>query len=291
MLQETHSTLNDEKNWRKQWRGKLFFSHGTSNSTGVLVGFREGLDYSLNKEVKDNNGRILILDVEIQGKPYLIINLYADNDQAGQLVTLAKLESLLESFDINEERKIILRGDFNIIFDTQLDADGGSPCLKVGTIQKLRDIISEYDLCDIFRVRNPDLRKFSWRQKTPLIQRRLGYIFISSELQEDVSEININPSIGSDHSILHLKISLNKHANRGRGYWKFNNYLLEDKSFVEKNKSHIQDVIQETFDLPDPRVKWVFLKYKIRFLLEFMQKKKQLFGEQEGHILKKRSNR
>ena len=38
MLQETHSTLNDEKNWRKQWRGKLFFSHGTSNSTGVLGG-------------------------------------------------------------------------------------------------------------------------------------------------------------------------------------------------------------------------------------------------------------
>ena len=291
MLQETHSTLNDEKNWHKQWRSKLFFSQGTSNSTGVLVGFRDGLDYSVNKEVKDNNGRILILDVEIQGKPYLIINLYADNDQAGQLVTLAKLESLLESFDINEERKIILEGDFNIIFDTHLDEDVGSPCLKVGTIQKLMDIISEYDLCDIFRVRNPDLRRFSWRQKTPLIQRRLDYIFISSELQEDVSEININPSIGSDHSILHLNISLNKYVNRGRGYWKFNNSLLEDKRFVEKIKSHIQDVIQETFDLPDPRVKWEFLKYKYVFLLEFMQKTKQLFGEQEGHILKKRSNR
>ena len=98
MLQETHSTPNDEKNWHKQWRGKLFFSHGTINS--VLVGFREGLDYSVNKEVKDNNGRILILDEKIQGKPYLIINLYANNDQAGQLVTLAKLENLLESFDI-----------------------------------------------------------------------------------------------------------------------------------------------------------------------------------------------
>ena len=277
MFQETHSTLKDEKNWRKQWRGKLFFIHGTSNSTGVLVGFREGLYYSVNKEVKDNNGRILILDVEIQGKPYLIINLYADNDQAGQLVTLAKLESLLESFDINEERKIILGADFNIIFDTQLDADGGSPCLKVGTIQKLMDIISEYDLCDIFRVRNPDLPRFSWRQKTPFIQRRLDYIFISSELQEDVSEININPSIGSDHSILHLNISLNKHANRGRGYWKFNNSLLEDKSFVEKIKSHIQDVIQETFDLPDPRVKWEFLKYKIRFFVRIYAKEKAAF--------------
>ena len=151
-------------------------------------------------------------------KPYLIISLYADNDQAGQLVTLPKLESLSESFDIKEECKIILGGDFNIIFDKRLDADGESPCLKVGTIQILMDIILEYDLCDIFRVRNPKLRRFSWRQKTPLTQRRLDHIFISSELQGDVSEINVNPSIGSDHSILHLNISLSKHANGGIGY-------------------------------------------------------------------------
>ena len=277
MLQETHSTPNDEKNWRKQWRGNLFFSHGTGNSTGILMGFREGLDYSVNKVVKDNNGRILILDVEIQGNPYLIINLYADNDQAGQLVTLAQLESLLESFDIKEKCKIILGGDFNIIFDKRLDADGGSPCLKVGTIQKLMDIMSECDLCDIFRVHNPELRRFSWKQKTPFIQRRLDYIFISSELQEDVSEININPSIGSDHSILHLNISLSKHANMGRGYWKFNNSLLEDTIFVEKIKSHIQDVIQETFDLSDPRVKWEFLKYKVRFFVRIYAKEKAAF--------------
>ena len=73
VLQETRGTPNDEKNWRKQWRGKLFFSHGKSNSTGVLMGFREGLEYSVNKEANDNNGRILILDVAIQGKPYLTL--------------------------------------------------------------------------------------------------------------------------------------------------------------------------------------------------------------------------
>ena len=60
MLQEAHSTPVDEENWRKQWRGKLFFIHGTSNSTGDLVGFREDLGYSVNKEIIDNNDRILI---------------------------------------------------------------------------------------------------------------------------------------------------------------------------------------------------------------------------------------
>ena len=100
------------------------------------------------------------------------------------------LESLLESFDIKEECKIILGGDFNIIFDKRLDADGIS-LSQSRNHPKINGIMSEYDLCDIFRVRNPELRRFSWRQKTPLIQRRFDYIFISSELQEDVSEINI----------------------------------------------------------------------------------------------------
>ena len=94
--------------------------------------------------------------------------------------------------------------------------------------------MSEFDLCGIFRVHNPELHRFSLRQKSLLIQQHLDYFLVSSELQEDVSKININPSIGSDHSILYLNISLSKHANRGRGYWKFNNSILEDTIFVEK---------------------------------------------------------
>ena len=62
-----------------------------------------------------------------------------------------------------------------------------------------------------------------------------------------------------------------------RGYWKFNNSLLEDTIFVEKIKSHIQDVIQETFDLSAPRVKWEFLKNKIRFFVRIYAKEKAAF--------------
>ena len=46
---------------------------------------------------------------------------------------------------------------------------------------------------------------------------------------------------------------------------------------MEKIKSHIQDVMQETFDLSDPRVKWEFLKYKIRFFVRIYAKEKAAF--------------
>ena len=68
MLQETHSTALVEQKWRNQWRGKMFFSHGTSNSTGVLICITEDLDCKVNNELHDKNGRILIIDTEIQKK-------------------------------------------------------------------------------------------------------------------------------------------------------------------------------------------------------------------------------
>ena len=48
---------------------------------------------------------------------------------------------------------------------------------------------------------------------------------------------------------------------------------------MEKIKSHIQDVIQETFDLLDPRVKWEFLKYKIRFFVRIRRARRSHLEE------------
>ena len=55
MLQETHSTALVEQKWRNQWRGKMFFSHDTSNSTGVLICITEDLDWKVNNELHHYN--------------------------------------------------------------------------------------------------------------------------------------------------------------------------------------------------------------------------------------------
>ena len=37
------------------------FSHGSNDSRGVLIAFREGPHFSAEKEMKDSKGRILML--------------------------------------------------------------------------------------------------------------------------------------------------------------------------------------------------------------------------------------
>ena len=111
MLQESHGTALVEQKWRNQWRSKMFFSHGTNSSTGVLICIREDLDCKVNNELHDKNGRLLVCDIEIQSEHYLIINYCDNNDQHGQLETFSVLESLFDKINFELDTKIILGGD------------------------------------------------------------------------------------------------------------------------------------------------------------------------------------
>ena len=56
-------------------------------------------------------------------------------------------------------------GDFNLIFDCKFDASGGNPILKKKYLAKLIEIKETLYLCDIWRIRNPNMRHFAFRQK------------------------------------------------------------------------------------------------------------------------------
>ena len=57
------------------------------------------------------------------------------------------------------------------------------------------------DLVDIWRIRNPDNKLFTWKQTKPLIQRRLDFWLISDTCQDEVEQVKIIPSMKSDHSV------------------------------------------------------------------------------------------
>ena len=159
-------------------------------------------------------------------------------------------------------------------FDTKLDADGGNPKLKVNSLTQLEIILKENDLCDIFRVQNAYVRCFSWRQKTPLKQRRLDYVFVSNTLQESVTQIEIIPSVLSDHSAVILKLRPLLGDKRGPGYWKFNNSLVNDKQFVSEMNSKIEDYFNEKMVILNPVIRWDFLKSKGRqFCMSYSKQK------------------
>ena len=115
----------------------------------------------------DNNGRYIILNIQIQGSPFIIINYYAPDKENDQLLVLNEINQTIDELDVEQNIQIIWGGDFNISFDLQLDTDGGNPKLKAKSITKIMLLMSYHDLCDIFRTRFPSSQRFTWRQKAP----------------------------------------------------------------------------------------------------------------------------
>ena len=187
---------------------------------------------------------------------------------------LTKIDRHRRSLKLEDNTTSLFGGDFNIYFDTKLDADGGNPKLKVNSLTQLEIILEENDLCDIFRVQNPYVRHFSWRQRTPFKQRRLDNIFVSNSLQESVTQIEMIPSVLSDHSTVILKLRPLAGDKRGPGYWKFNNSLINDKQFVSQMNSKIDECFHEIIEISNPVIRWDFLKFKMRqFCISYSKQK------------------
>lgn len=151
----------------------------------------------------------------------------------------------------------------NITMDPDLDCSSGNPVLK-DSVKCVENMMMSYDLADIWRIRNPKSKKFSWRQKSPIIQRHLDYWLINDSLQDDVAQVDIVTATRTDHLAITLEIDSLDDQQHGPSFWKFNNSLLDDALFVERLHENFPKWLDEIIFCDDLRIKWDWMKYKIR---------------------------
>ena len=124
VFQETHSTKSNETSWRDEFNATLFFSHGSSNSCGVLIGFLGQFDVNVLNQMCDSKGRILVLNVTIDVKNFVLmitLSLLNDpNSKSEQVEVLNTLLTMMKTIVINENTNILLAGKFNVFFNTNL---------------------------------------------------------------------------------------------------------------------------------------------------------------------------
>ena len=72
---------------------------------------------------------------------------------------------------------------------------GRAAIVKGKTPEKLL-MSAELNLVDIRGIRNPTVTRYSWRQKKPIIQRRLDYWLVSRDdsSQDDIDSVDIKTS-------------------------------------------------------------------------------------------------
>ena len=100
--------------------------HGSSNSRGVAILFKNGIDCTINHKIEDPEGRYLILKACIQDKDYVLINVYAPNKDKDEVNFFNILLSILQNENLDSVDNIILGGDLNCPLDSLPDKIGGA---------------------------------------------------------------------------------------------------------------------------------------------------------------------
>ena len=134
----------------------------------VLV--RSDFDFNLISINSDDEGRSIVMEAETQGSPFqsLVVNIYALNKTQDQCRFFDKLNNNIE--DCVAQRSLgSFSGETSMSHSTLtlivLAADHSKK-----TVKNIESLCFAFDLVDIWRIRNPERRRFTWRQKTSLFK-------------------------------------------------------------------------------------------------------------------------
>ena len=237
-LQETHLRERDLAYHRASWGYELYIAGHDSNKGGCAILLNNNFEHKVTKVECDPSGYFIFLFIEIQGKKYILINLYGPST-GDNPVFFDTLNNKLQ--DANDEL-IIMAGDWNCVQDPLLDRKNyATDNNRKNTRTSIKNLMSDHNLCDVYREISNDKQSFTWRKFNSTKQARLDYFLISETLVYETKSVSTKASYRSDHSpvVLELKTSTFVH---GRSFWKFNNSLLYDLEYVKAIKQVITDI-------------------------------------------------
>lgn len=229
-LQELHLKSGGINFLKKQWVGEAFESTYTSKSRGVGILISKSLPFSLISKYSDPEGRYLIIQCEIHGDKYTLINIYSPPS-----VDMKFLKNIQEIIDSMLTGTIVCAGDFNHIF-TELDSS--NPTRKSKVPEVLLEFLSLNNLTDIWRQMHPRDKDYTHYSHVKNSYSRLDYIFISKEGVEDVITSKIHDIIISDHAAVTCIMCplTNKVSHK---IWRMNRKHLYDEEFINCIIKHI----------------------------------------------------
>lgn len=154
-LQEIHSTQQDQRIWLSQWGRQGIFAHGKSNSRGVCILFKQGLNPQITHTISDPEGRFLIVQIQRDEDIITLLNVYAptQNDAINQLSLINDIHEKLGNLQIHT---LLIAGDFNV----QLGSTNTNVSPNTARyIDQIHALLEDYSLLDAWKHKYPTSKK------------------------------------------------------------------------------------------------------------------------------------
>ena len=214
-----------------------FFNYPSTKSNGTAILCISSV-FKINNAEYFDEGRSIILQIQINEMNYTIVNVYAPTNPTQRHHYFNELFTQLES--TRNSKNLIIAGDFNITLE-EIDITGESGNQRIGRIE-LKNLVDILKLNDAFRIKHPFQRETTFESKTHNRSARLDRIYFSENIPI-VNAFHIASSLDfTDHKgvLAHFSNSKNTHFSKNKFvHWKFNDSLLDNEEFVSAIKDTI----------------------------------------------------
>ena len=228
-LQETHSDVENESDWRKQWPGEVILSHKASNSGGVGVLFSKGFRPCSFSVEEIMCGHIIKIKVQYENVNLIFINVYAPVLAVERMTFLNLLCDVIQ--DCTDDF-LFLGGDFNCTENPTLDRNHLEP--HPASSARLRRLMEGCELKDVWRGFHLNARQYTWSHSRDnmLSLARLDRFYCFKHHFGVFKQCVITPVGFSDHCLVQCFVYI-QNVKLHSAYWHFNTGLLNDNSFKE----------------------------------------------------------
>ena len=259
-IQESHLLKQDANRLANKHYRVLAFSAATSRTKGVAILARRRIRLDFLGDWSDNDGRIVIAKIRLEGKMLALVSVYAPNVLDKEFYKLLT-KTLLDL----TEFKIIVGSDFNAAWNHDLDRSTAAESREQAlTSTELRAWAGSTGMVDIWRLINPTARDYSFLSGRFGSFSRIDYIFAPRDLFHKINKVELLPMSLSDHKAVLCVASLRQVTDRAPR-WRFNTTLLRDTAFVEQFQSGLREFINiNAGSVDDPRILWDSVKGFIR---------------------------
>lgn len=257
-LQETHlSKIEHEKLKRFGFRKTYYNSYSNTRQRGVAILISNSLTFECIKEIKDKEGRYIIVKGRIEQTTVTLVNVYAPPEADREC-----FKSLFDTIALETEGICIAGGDYNAILNYGLDTTSKKRS-KTHISKLINNTIEEMGFFDVWRDLHPLEKDYSHYSATHSVYSRIDYFFMQKEDRDRVKKCEIGVTDVSDHSALYLTICLQ--VRRRDTLWRLNIGILNNEAIINQIQTEIENYLQDNDNgETDPIMLWDALKAVLR---------------------------
>lgn len=258
-LQETHFfCLADVKNFERTTGLLTVNSFGAWNARGVSVAFSPAFRGEVKQYVRDDQGRVIVVDVGYRGKVYKIANVYApvDNQERNTFF------DTLDPYMLGSGERILI-GDFNCVLNQCIDSQGGSLVSRPWKAKALRRLVNAYRFVDVWEQLYRFTPGFTFHAQGRSVRLDRCYVdadVANSLVDSEVIQLNTDTVFFSDHCMFVAEFVFGNGVGRQPNRWRLNTTLLNDEEVVTDITSILRAEKSEGVHSSDW---WEGVKYRI----------------------------